>query len=108
MEGEAPSPRSGHTAVALPGERYLVVFGGGIPENNCFFSTVALLDTWTWTWTVPTLQVRLPSSPTALDSARDWSRSQRFFPLVVSASLTSCSRRNASRRVFFAFVVSPQ
>jgi hypothetical protein len=29
VTGEAPSPRSGHAAVALPGDRHLLVFGGG-------------------------------------------------------------------------------
>lgn len=59
VEGEAPTPRSGHSAVALPGDRFLLVFGGGIPDQNAFFGTVSLLDTFTWTWTVPTITVRL-------------------------------------------------
>ena len=36
------------------------MFGGGIPDTNTFFSTVAVLDTHTWTWSYPTLQVSLP------------------------------------------------
>lgn len=58
VEGEAPTPRSGHSAVALPGGRFLLVFGGGIPENDTFYSTVAVLDTHSWTWFTPLLEVR--------------------------------------------------
>ena len=60
VEGEAPSPRSGHSAVALPGGRYLLVFGGGIPDQDTFFGNVSLLDTYTWTWSLPTITVRNP------------------------------------------------
>ena len=40
--------------------RHLLVFGGGIPDTNTFFSKVAVLDTHTWTWSYPPLQVCLP------------------------------------------------
>ena len=60
VEGEAPTPRSGHSAIALPGDRFLLVFGGGIPDQNAFFGTVSLLDTFTWTWTTPTITVSIP------------------------------------------------
>lgn len=58
VTGEAPSPRSGHTAVALPDGRSLLVFGGGNADSDVFFSSVAVLDTLTWAWSTPRLQAR--------------------------------------------------
>lgn len=57
VEGEPPTPRTGHSAAALPGDRHLVVFGGGIPHDDIYYSTVSVLDTYTWTWATPLLQV---------------------------------------------------
>jgi len=57
VEGEAPSPRYGHCAVALSDDRYLVTFGGGDQRHDMFFSSVALLDTLTWRWSTPKIQV---------------------------------------------------
>ena len=56
VDGESPSPRSGHTALALPGDRYLLVYGGGLPENDTFYGTLSVLDTHSWTWSTPTLK----------------------------------------------------
>jgi len=57
--GDVPPPRCGHTVVALPGDRYLLVFGGGIPEQDTFFGTASVLDTYTWLWSNPLITVRL-------------------------------------------------
>ena len=57
VEGEPPSPRSGHSTVALPGDRHLLVFGGGFVPDDIFYSNVAILDTFTWTWSSPPLEV---------------------------------------------------
>ncbi len=52
-KGPAPSPRSGHTATALPDGRRLVVFGGINMRNQQVFNDVYILDTKTLTWTKP-------------------------------------------------------
>lgn len=57
MIGDPPSPRSGHTALALD-ERYLLVFGGGYKAKDTHHSGVSILDTATWTWSTPRLSVR--------------------------------------------------
>ena len=57
VEGEAPSPRYGHAAVALPDGRHLATFGGCDEAEIMFFSSIALLDTLTWRWTTPKVQV---------------------------------------------------
>jgi hypothetical protein len=61
VEGDAPTPRSGHTAVALPDGRHLVLFGGGDADKDLFYSGVSVLDTATWTWSSPRIQVPLSS-----------------------------------------------
>jgi hypothetical protein len=68
--GDVPMPRCGHTVVALPGDRHLLLFGGGIPEQGTFFGTVSILDTHTWLWSTPTIKVRLPSLPSILHGNR--------------------------------------
>jgi hypothetical protein len=45
-----PAPRSGHSAVALPGARHVLLFGGGDSDRDTFYSSLALLDTHTWRW----------------------------------------------------------
>ena len=57
VEGESPSPRFGHCAVALPDNRHLATFGGCDQREDMFFSSVALLDTLTWRWNTPKIQV---------------------------------------------------
>jgi hypothetical protein len=57
VEGEAPSPRYGHCALALPDDRHLATFGGCDSRQDMFFSSVALLDTLTWRWSTPKIQV---------------------------------------------------
>ena len=57
VEGEAPSPRYGHTTLALPDDRHLATFGGCDSRQDMFFSNVALLDTLTWRWSTPKIQV---------------------------------------------------
>ena len=57
IEGEAPSPRYGHAAVALPDGRHLATFGGCDKAKSMYFSSIALLDTLTWRWTTPKIQV---------------------------------------------------
>ena len=52
-----PSPRSGHSAVALPDGRHLLLFGGGDLKRDLFHSGCALLDTHTWRWRSPRIQV---------------------------------------------------
>lgn len=59
IEGEAPSPRYGHAAVALPDGRHLATFGGCDQADHMFFSSIALLDTLTWRWTTPKIQASL-------------------------------------------------
>lgn len=59
IEGEAPSPRYGHAAVALPDGRHLATFGGCDQADHMFFSSIALLDTVTWRWTTPKIQASL-------------------------------------------------
>ena len=49
--GEAPCPRSGHSATPV-GETKLVVFGGMNDEGK-FMNDVSVLDTVTWQWTKP-------------------------------------------------------
>lgn len=61
VEGDAPTPRSGHTAVALPDGRHLALFGGGDADKDLFYSGVSVLDTATWTWSSPRIQVLLSS-----------------------------------------------
>ncbi|KAL0051175.1 hypothetical protein WJX82_003103 [Trebouxia sp. C0006] len=56
VEGEAPSPRYGHTTLALPDDRHLATFGGCDSRQDMFFSNVALLDTLTWRWSTPKIQ----------------------------------------------------
>ncbi|KAL0026102.1 hypothetical protein WJX79_010636 [Trebouxia sp. C0005] len=56
VEGEAPSPRYGHTTLALPDDRHLATFGGCDSRQDMFFSSVALLDTLTWRWSTPKIQ----------------------------------------------------
>ncbi|KAK9791169.1 hypothetical protein WJX73_004753 [Symbiochloris irregularis] len=56
VEGEAPSPRCGHSAVAHPDGRHLLVFGGGNSEAGNFTSTLSILDTHTWRWTAAQVQ----------------------------------------------------
>lgn len=58
VEGEAPSPRYGHAAVALPDDRHVATFGGGDQSDDMFFSSIALLDTLTWRWSTPKVQVQ--------------------------------------------------
>ncbi len=53
-----PSPRSGHSAVALPDGRHLLLFGGGDLKRDLFHSGCVLLDTHTWRWRTPRIQVR--------------------------------------------------
>ena len=62
VEGDAPAPRSGHTAVALPDGRHLALFGGGDSDKDLFYANVAVLDTLTWQWSTPKLQVWLTST----------------------------------------------
>lgn len=57
VEGEVPTPRSGHTAVALPDGRHLALFGGGDADRDLFYSSVSVLDTATWRWSTPKIQV---------------------------------------------------
>ena len=57
VEGEAPSPRYGHAAVALPDGRHLATFGGCDKAEHLFFSSIAVLDTLTWRWVTPKIQV---------------------------------------------------
>ncbi len=57
VEGDAPAPRSGHAAVALPDGRHLALFGGGDSDKDLFYANVAILDTMTWRWSTPKLQV---------------------------------------------------
>lgn len=57
VEGEAPSPRYGHAAVALPDQRHLVTFGGSDGDDDVYFSSIAVLDTYTWRWTTAKAQV---------------------------------------------------
>ena len=57
VEGDAPAPRSGHAAVALPDGRHLALFGGGDSDKDLFYANVAILDTLTWRWSTPKLQV---------------------------------------------------
>ena len=59
VEGEAPSPRFGHCAVALPDDRHLATFGGCDQRHDMYFSSIALLDTLTWRWSTPKIQVSL-------------------------------------------------
>ncbi|BDA42375.1 probable acyl-CoA-binding domain-containing protein 5 at C-terminar half [Coccomyxa sp. Obi] len=56
VEGEVPTPRSGHTAVALPDGRHLALFGGGDADRDLFYSSVSVLDTATWRWSTPKIQ----------------------------------------------------
>lgn len=58
VEGEAPSPRYGHAAVALPDDRHVATFGGGDADDDMFFSSITLLDTLTWRWSTPKVQVQ--------------------------------------------------
>lgn len=62
VDGDVPTPRSGHTAVALPDGRHLAVFGGGDANRDIFYSSVSILDTVTWRWSTPKIQVRLASA----------------------------------------------
>ena len=64
--GDAPAPRSGHTAVALPDGRHLALFGGGDSDKDLFYANVAVLDTLSWQWSTPKLQV-WPNSSCACD-----------------------------------------
>ena len=59
VSGDAPSPRYGHTAVALPDERHIVTFGGGDADDDMFYSSIAVLDTYTWHWSTPKIQASL-------------------------------------------------
>ena len=58
VQGEPPTPRGGHTAVALGDERHLLVFGGGNFNAGAYYSGIALLDTHTWRWITPCVEVR--------------------------------------------------
>ena len=71
VEGESPSPRFGHCAVALPDDRHLATFGGCDQREDMFFSSVALLDTLTWRWNTPKIQVVQNSCPFQA-CAPDW------------------------------------
>ena len=46
--GDAPAPKAGHTAVALPDGRHLALFGGGDSDKDLFHANVALLDALIW------------------------------------------------------------
>jgi len=68
VEGDAPAPRSGHAAVALPDGRHLALFGGGDSDKDLFYANVAILDTLTWRWSTPKLQVSFQYQNTAYSS----------------------------------------
>lgn len=51
VQGDVPTPRSGHSTVALPGGRYLLLFGGGDSNDAVYLSSAHILDTLTWHWT---------------------------------------------------------
>ncbi len=72
VEGDAPQPRSGHTAVALPDGRHLALFGGGDADKDLFYSSVSVLDTATWRWSTPKIQVIHPCPVTPPTFAVLW------------------------------------
>lgn len=57
VQGDVPTSRSGHSAVALPGGRYLLLFGGGDATDAIYLSSAHILDTVTWHWSQLSLKV---------------------------------------------------
>jgi Galactose oxidase, central domain len=60
VQGDVPTPRSGHSAVALPGGRHLLLFGGGDASDDIYLSSLHILDTRTWHWSQVVMQVASP------------------------------------------------
>lgn len=92
VEGEAPAPRSGHTAVALPDGRHLALFGGGDSDKDLFYANVAILDTLTWRWSTPKLQVHILSDPQRLRECCPFVQKGSYAEALLLSSGTPCRR----------------
>ena len=113
VEGEAPSPRYGHCALALPDDRHLATFGGCDARQDMFFSSVAMLDTLTWRWSTPKTQVGLPACLHIRLGARtvltricaDATAQVKVSPLLTKSSCScNCTHATAQASVFNQWV----